>query len=151
MSSSRLHSSSAAAAATTHIFAPRRPAGAPAAPHTLVVDGDVSTGARLGRWLHRHGHAVALACSVDAAEVMLSARSFDLVVADPAQVDGGHRWLDRLCAREARPAVILTPGHPTLQSSAQAALLPLAGYLPKPVDHHALQALLRQLLGPGHA
>lgn len=115
-------------------------------PHILVLDGDAAAGARLARWLHRQGCAIALACSTDDADAILGATRFDLLIVDPDLFGrAGTRWLEQLCERAARPAAILTPSHLTLQTAARAARLPLAGYLPKPIDHPALRALLDRL------
>lgn len=115
----------------------------PPVPHVLVLDGDAAAGARLARWLHREGCAIALTCSTEEADTILRAARFDLLLVDPDLFGrAGIRWLEPFCARVSRPAVILTPSHLTLQSAARAARLPLAGYLPKPIDHQALAAHL---------
>lgn len=146
MSDSRPSRSSLAPAAPLIVPAPLRadaPPDAGPALHVLVLDADAAAGARLARWLHRQGCAVALACSIDEAETILAAARFDLLITDPDLLGRvASRWLEQLCARAARPAVILTPSQLTLQRAARAARLPLAGYLPKPVDHAALRALL---------
>jgi len=114
----------------------------------LLVDGDIGEGGRLARWLQHRGYAVSLAIDPAEAAAMLDVATFDLIVAD---IDGfgpaGPGWIEQLFLRPGFPPVILTPSRLSLQAAAWAANLPLAGYLPKPVDHDALRTILQRIFG----
>jgi DNA-binding response OmpR family regulator len=116
----------------------------------LVIEDDPVARAAVHAQLTAQGYAVALAA--DAASAMTAANRHrpDLVLLDLGLPGGdGFLVMERLAANvqlAATPVVVIT-GRDDPASRARARALGAREFLPKPVDHPALLAALRAVLG----
>lgn len=113
----------------------------------LIVDDDPLTCTMLAGWVEHLGAHAVVAHSTSAADAALAQEAFDILLSD-VHLPGNQqlRWVQQILAREAAPAVVLITGTPELQSTLRAANLAVAGYLVKPLDLGALQALCKELM-----
>ena len=124
-------------------------AAAESSPHSpsriLIVEDDAVVRAMLSAWVHTEGYAFEVATTAAAAEALLAAREFDLLLCDVnlpdrdgpdlvAAIDGPNRGL---------PVIFLT-GNPTLDAAMRSVRLRVVAYLVKPPDLDELSALVRR-------
>jgi CheY-like chemotaxis protein len=111
----------------------------------LVVEDELATAQTLAKLLTAWGHAPRVARDGEAALTFIAEQRPDVVLLDIGlpRMDGfelarkiRERWPTR------PPVLIAVTGHGTLDDQLQAELVGIDRHLLKPVDPHALQALL---------
>lgn len=115
--------------------------------HVLVLEDDPMSSAILEGWLRHVGSLVTVAATVAEADAALARGKIDLIISD-VQLPGNCRleWVERVLQADFPPPLVLLTGNPQLESAVKAANLPVSGYLVKPPDFTALQALLQRLV-----
>lgn len=116
----------------------------------LVIEDDPVARAALHGQLKAQGYAVALAADAASAMTAANRQRPDLVLLDLGLPGGdGFLVMERLAANlqlAATPVVVIT-GHDDPASRSRARALGAREFLPKPVDHQALHAAIRAVLG----
>ncbi len=116
-------------------------------PRVLLVDNDPNSNFALAGWLECKGYEVTQAGGPFEADERLAGATFDVVISD-IHMPGNERlqWVEQLLQRSNPPAVVLLTGNPEFETACRAANLSVAGYLVKPPDFHAVEALLRRIV-----
>lgn len=113
----------------------------------LVVDDETSAREIMTRVLERKGHRVACAASAEEAEPLLRRGSFDIVLLDHVLPGvSGMQALQTFRPLTKAPIYVMS-GYTDPEFRKDALLLGAAGFLPKPLDFVALEALLEALPG----
>lgn len=113
----------------------------------LLVDSEESLAQALERLLAAHGIQCTVCYDCDAAKKRLDENEYDVVISD-LKVDGTAdlEFLRGIAKTKPGLPMILTTGYPTVESAIQAFDLPVAAYLPKPVDQEKLISAVRHSL-----
>lgn len=107
--------------------------------HILLVDDEDSVRESCTTLLEQAGHLVSTAADMSTAVDLLRQHSFDLIISDIILPDDhGLHLLHALNLLEQRAPVIMTTGHPTVDSAAQALRQGAFDYLLKPVKEDEL-------------
>ena len=101
----------------------------------LILEDDVIFSRSIGNWLKKKGMATEHATTLSAARKALSAREFDLVLADLRLPDGNStellRWTHEKCL--AVPFLIMT-NYGQVENAVEAMQLDAVNYLCKPIQ-----------------
>jgi DNA-binding NtrC family response regulator len=123
---------------------PREPQDAP---RVLVVGNDAPRLAILARYLHEHGHLVAIAESALAALQVFVRRPIDVIVSDVQLPDmSGLDLLREIRRRDAESDLVLLTAHSSVEDALEAVRAGAADYLESPVDCRRLEHVIRMAI-----
>ncbi len=116
-------------------------------PIALIVDDDPNAREGLQELVEAEGFTTTTACTLSEAREAV-AKQPDIVLLDLMLPDGSGLDLLRDCAVRRDMQIVVTTGHPTLESSIEALRLGATDYLLKPVNPTQLRGILSRVAGP---